>query len=118
MEHRYTTRFPRRINTLIYRQGLPVQVGRTRDLSREGAFVETGQLPGPLPDCLELEFLPALESAERFRLKALVVHRDPAGVGIEFAVLDPRAEQGLRDCLRHMAPDLERLPGPEAVGYR
>ena len=118
MEHRYATRFPRHINTLIYRQGLPVQGGRTRDLSSEGAFVETGHLPGPLPDCLELEFLPAMASVERFRLKALVVHRDPAGVGIEFAVLGPRAEQGLRDCLRQLPPAVERLPGPEAVGYR
>jgi hypothetical protein len=118
MEHRYATRVPRRINMLIYRQGLPVQVGRTRDISSEGAFVETGQLQGPLPDCLELEFLPGMESVERFRLKALVVHRDLRGIGIEFAVLDPRAEQGLRDCLRYSPPPVERLPQPEAIGYR
>ncbi|MCW9057320.1 MAG: PilZ domain-containing protein [Gammaproteobacteria bacterium] len=117
MEHRYATRVPRRINTLIYRQGLPVQVGRTRDISREGAFLETGQLQGPLPDCLELEFLPGMESVERFRLKAIVVHRHTAGIGIEFAWLDPRAEQGLRECLRHSPPPVEQMPQPEAIGY-
>jgi hypothetical protein len=118
MEHRYATRVPLRINVLIYQQGLPVQVGRTRDLSSEGAFLETAQFQGRLPDCLELEFLPALEGLERFRLKALVVHRNHAGIGIEFAVLDPRTEQGLQACLRHRAQPLERLPQSMVVGYR
>lgn len=117
MEHRYATRFPRRINTLIYRQGLPVQVGRTRDISNEGAFVETGQIQGSLPDCLELEFLPGVQSLERFRLKALVVHRTPAGIGIEFAMLDPHAERGLRDCLRHTPPIVEQLPRSQVADY-
>ena len=117
MEHRYATRIQMRINVLIYRQGLPVQVGRTRDISNDGAFVETGQLHGQLPDCLELEFLPGQEGVDRFRLKALVVHRRHAGVGIEFAVVDPDAGQGLQDCLRRLAQPVERLPLRVAVGY-
>lgn len=117
MEHRHTTRVPRHINALIYQQGLPVLVGRTRNISSEGAFLETVQLQGPLPDCLELEFLPGMESVERFRLKALVVHRLPTGIGIEFAWLDPHAEQGLRDCLRDSTPPVERLPQADAIGY-
>jgi hypothetical protein len=119
MEHRYATRVPLRINVLIYRQGLPVQVGRTRDISAEGAFVETGSFHGQLPDCLDLEFLPGQEGYERFRLKALVVHRNQSGFGLEFAALDDHGEVCLKQCLRRSPPPAPKLlQAATVVGYR
>jgi hypothetical protein len=118
MEHRYATRLPLRINVLIYRQGLPVQVGRTRDISAEGAFVEAGPFHGPLPGCLDLEFLPGQEGCERFRLKALVVHRNQNGFGIEFAAMDDHGATNLQHCLRRVPPLALEHTEAAVVGYR
>ncbi len=122
MEHRYAIRMPLRINVLIYRQGLPVQAGRTRDISMEGAFVETRQLDCRKFDCLDVEFLPVgQEGCGRFRVKAMVIHRGQDGIGFEFAALESRSEQSLRNCLKAIEP-LEpgyEHPAPAvAIGFR
>jgi hypothetical protein len=122
MEHRYATRMPLRVHVLIYRQGLPVQAGRTRDISLEGAFVETRQFDCRKFDCLDVEFLPLGQAGcERFRVKAMVIHRGDEGVGFEFAALEPGSEQSLRNCLRVLQPPEPipaQAPFAAAVGYR
>lgn len=121
MEHRYATRVPMRINVLIYRQGLPVQAGRTRDISMEGAFIETRQIECGRYDCLDVEFLPmGQEGCDRFRVKAMVIHRGPEGIGLEFAALEQRSEESLRNCLRLMQVPvpMEEPVAARVVGFR
>ncbi len=118
MEHRYATRIPLQLSVLIYRQGLPVQAGRTRDISMEGAFVETRYMKCRKHDCLDVEFLQTgPDGCERFRVKALVVRRDKDGIGFEFAALEAKSEQALRDCIRQLQVDSRYQP-PSVVGFR
>lgn len=123
MEHRCATRRPVCLNVLIYRQGLPIQAGRTRDLSTDGAFVETKGLCCNKDDCLDVEFLATGHfGCERFRVKALVVHSSKEGIGFEFNTLGGESMDALQRCLRivrqreRLLSDLEASP-PVAVGF-
>jgi hypothetical protein len=99
MEHRYVERTPLRVNVVIYRQGLPVQCGWTRDLSMEGVFVVTSGLSCRRYEPLDLEFLPSGPNTERFRLRGTVVRSEPGGLAFEFDVVSETAFGALRRCI-------------------
>ena len=95
MEHRCSVRKPIELQLLMYRHGLPVQMGRCRNLGHGGLFIETRGYQWRKKDYLVVEII-GKKGQPLVRLPAMVVHRSSRGAGLVFGTLSP--EQGR--CLR------------------
>ncbi len=93
MEHRWSLRKPVDIEITLRRQGMPATRYRTKNISLEGVFVESGTDSWPEDTFLELELpLEGYQSGghrqERHRIPVVVVHRAADGMGLMFCVFD------------------------------
>ena len=85
MEHRHGKRKPTDMETLLYRHGLPVALGRTVNIGPGGAFVRFTNSMLIDDYSLEVEFIATEDGCNRkYHTDALVVHRSPSGIGIMF----------------------------------
>jgi len=97
MEHRHGKREPINVETLVYRQGLPVAWGRILNFGVGGAFVAFRNTTMSNGYYLEVEFTAALGGSDhKYRTQAIVVHRSQNGIGIMFDGPD----HGVFDSLR------------------
>ncbi len=84
MEHRYSQRMRSDTKLFIYERGTPVAIGRCRNLSRYGLFIETDHTVYANQP-LEVEIIRG-RSRKQFkfeRVKCYVVHIDTNGFGVE-----------------------------------
>ena len=89
MEHRHHARMEMDVPMLIYRSGIPVAIGRIRDASRGGVFVQTGYAELRLNQQLEVEFcVSEADSVAALRVRAHVRRCDAGGIALE---VDDRA---------------------------
>ena len=98
MEHRCSVRKPIELQLLMYRHGLPVQMGFCRNLGLGGLFIETSGYQWRKKDYLEVEIIGAKGQALG-RLPAMVVHRSRRGAGLVFGTLSPEQHRCLRGWL-------------------
>ncbi|NIA01193.1 MAG: hypothetical protein GWP13_00235 [Planctomycetia bacterium] len=98
MEHRCSVRKPVELQLLLYKHGLPIQRGVSRDLGLGGMFVETGTRTWRKNENLEIEFL-GENGQSAIRLSALVVHHSSAGVGLMFNAVSNEQRRVLRGSL-------------------
>lgn len=85
MEHRTHRRIPVKLKLLLYKDGLPVAVGRTRDVSKAGLFVQTDYTDFGPQQSLEVELLSshwARVGAQRHW--AFIAHNAQDGIGLRF----------------------------------
>lgn len=88
MEHRLSERRPITLDVLIFHQGLPIGRGRTRNIGREGMFIETKKKDFPEGTVLDMELdIDTDKGEQRIRLPALVIHRNREGMGLMFLTL-------------------------------
>ena len=89
MEHRWSVRKPVNVGVALRRQGSNFKRFKTRDLSMEGVFVESGPDSWPEDTFLELES-PLYENSKQtwHRVPVVVVHRSQNGIGLMFCVFD------------------------------
>ena len=94
MEHRWSLRKPVDIEVSLRRQGMPAKRYRTRNISLEGVFVESGADTWPEDTFLELElplydrYASGSRTEQRHRIPVVVVHRAEGGMGLMFCVFD------------------------------
>lgn len=87
MEHRYSQRFRRSFQVLIYERGLPVSTGRATNSSRDGFFIESSHaVKNNQP--IEIEVIDqhrrvTNHSAKNRRIPCFVVHSQDYGFGVE-----------------------------------
>lgn len=84
MEHRYDKRFPTDFKTLIFKNGMPVAIGRIRNFSQAGLFVKTEFDLVGINQALEIELIGRSSrccSAPRL-CKTLVMHKASGGIGL------------------------------------
>lgn len=102
MEHRCSARYTADIKILIYRYDVPVAIGRIKDGTRYGLFVES-DLVGVTPlQHLGIEIL-AYRSAkklQRYRFPSIVIHTSDHGFGVELDTLSEDAGDQLVEMLR------------------
>jgi hypothetical protein len=79
MEHRYSPRVQGALDVEIFSKGRRLGRDRTRDLSFEGMFLQTGPVALQANDLLTLHLT---ANGRSNRLPAVVVHRSDAGVGV------------------------------------
>ena len=89
MEHRHAKRVPlNERHVMIHEKNVGVTRGRVINLSLEGLLVKTSAFPFRKHTFVEIIFNPTSPNNDRenpFRVKAMVVHKSPAGVGLMFA---------------------------------
>jgi hypothetical protein len=83
MEHRWGRRRPCRARVSVSASGGISGIGRLRDVSMSGAFLETA-VPLPVFAQLAIAVLRDDGSTHAVEFPAVVVRRDPSGVGIEW----------------------------------
>lgn len=84
MEHRYSQRIRSDSKLFIYERGTPVAIGRCKNLSRYGLFIETDHCVYANQP-IEIEIIRGRDR-KKFkyeRIKCYVVHIDENGFGVE-----------------------------------
>lgn len=82
MEHRYSDRSTAELNIAIYKQNLLVALGVVKNIGTAGVYIESGFNELTTNQPLEIEFFPS-EKSRNQRFKAVVVHRNHQGFGVE-----------------------------------
>lgn len=114
MEHRWGGRKAVVVPVTVYHEGMPVGHGRTRNIGREGLFVEGRDLGFPVHTLLDLELPAALTGRRnRHRIPGLVIHNHGDGVGLMFCSFDHHLFQGIEELLETLSSD--RRPQQEAL---
>ena len=90
IEHRFQQRKALQMDVVIYRNHIPIAVGKTRDISNEGMGIDSKITNIKKYSLLEVE-VGVNESANivYHRLSGLVVHHQDDGFGILFTQLNP-----------------------------
>src|SRR5256885_1313553 len=84
-ERRDTPRVPLALDAMVKAADRPFQLFRTRDLSLDGAFVETGPHRLTPEDALEIALkIPINGSPQIYRFNARITRTAPLGVGMAF----------------------------------
>ncbi len=86
MEHRCTERINSELKLLIYKHNFPIAIGRVKNGSRNGVFVETDFVDIDCEHQLKLEVLLNRSSSaklQRIEMKAIVIHKTGKGFGAE-----------------------------------
>lgn len=90
MDHRKSERVALDLQAQIFRRGLPVAVGRIKDCSRHGLFIETDYKDADPNDQLDLVVIlrrSGNEMPKRYNLGTLVVRKAKKGHGLELETL-------------------------------
>ena len=95
MEHRCSVRKPIGFQLLLYKHGLPVQIGICRNLGLGGLFVEAGGYEWRKNEYLEVELM-GYNGKPAMRLPAVVVHHSERGAGLMFDAVSSEQHRILR----------------------
>ena len=98
MEHRCSVRKPIEFQLLLYKHGLPMQSGISRNLGLGGMFINTGTYQWRKNEFLEVEILSG-DGSPRIRLPAVVVHHSERGAGLMFDAVSHEQRRQLREWL-------------------
>ena len=86
MEHRCTQRYSGDLQIIIYKHNLPIAIGRIKNGSKVGGFVETDFEDVECEHQLRLE----IQSSKQYgvkqpllRMEAIVIHKAEGGFGVE-----------------------------------
>lgn len=111
MEHRCGRRVPLNINALIYKHGAPVAMGRIKNGSNHGLHLETDYRDVRELQKLELEVLlgERLKGERHCRVRALVVRKGEAGLGLEMEMLEEHGAKPLREFIEQRQRDQHRM---------
>ena len=98
MEYRCSVRKPIEFQLLLYKQGLPVETGVSRNLGLGGLFMESGSYQWRKNEYLQVEVL-AYNGRGSLKLPAVVVHCSEVGVGLMFDGISSEQRRILRGWL-------------------
>lgn len=105
MEHRCTERHTSDLSVLIYQHKFPVAIGRIRNGSRWGIFIEADLANIDCEHQISLELPLSRNSAnklQRVEMKALVVHKTKKGFGVELDIKTQEQTDVFVDILRNL----------------
>lgn len=102
MEHRCSERYAADIKILIYRYDVPVAIGRIKNGTRHGLFIESDLTSVKPLQQLAVEILvtPGPQKLQRYRFTCMVTHTRPHGFGVELDALTEEAGNKLTGMLR------------------
>jgi putative N-acetylmannosamine-6-phosphate epimerase len=102
MEHRCSDRYTADIKILIHKYQLPVAIGRIKNGSRYGLFIESDLVDVKPLQQLGIEILayPGTQKLQRYKFDSIVIHTTDHGFGIELDALSEEEEDQLMDLLQ------------------
>ncbi len=83
-ERRWNVRLPVAINIVIYYSGLGLIQGKTKNISLDGAYIETGRISLHHAGELELILYDPHDCSEQQRVRARIARLDDHGAGLVF----------------------------------
>jgi hypothetical protein len=98
MKQRFGVRASPSLDVVLYDNGMPTVVGKARDLSLLGVFVETRTAHLRKHHVVEVE-LSTWVGNRIYRLPAMVVRNGEHGVGLIFETSDPVTREAIRELL-------------------
>lgn len=112
MEHRCSERVTTDLKVLIYKLGIPVAIGRLKNGSKLGFFVETDFADINVLQPLDIEVLlqQGPHNLERYKYTTRVIRKADAGLGLELEHMSVEAAQALDKLLR--SPQARQQPKP------
>lgn len=114
-EQRWGPRRAAAVVVTVYHQGQTMGQYSTRNIGREGMFVETNGVTFPVQTMIEVSFKdPVLVHRVRQRVPSLVVHRATDGVGLMFCSFDHRLFEALDRFVQAVCQD--DTPRPRKAG--
>lgn len=102
MEHRCSERYNANIKILIYRYDVPVAIGRIKNGTRYGLFIQSDLADVKSLQQLGIEILVyrAAQKLQRYRFESIVIHTAEHGFGVELDTLGDEAANQLIEMLR------------------
>ena len=102
MEHRCSARHPADITILIYQYDIPVAIGRIKNGTRYGLFIESDMANVKPLQQLGIEVLVQrnAQKLQRYRFDSIVMHITDHGFGVELDSLSDEVANQLTDMLR------------------
>jgi len=90
MERRLDKRINADLSVLLYSDGVPVAIGKTKNIASSGIFVETRYQPDKEDRYIEIAFVVHNDTdTEFYRVNSLIIHRTQAGFGLMIEHFDP-----------------------------
>ena len=90
MEHRLEKRVNAELSILLYNYGVPVAIGKTKNISSSGVFVETRYKPDKEDRNIEIAFVARDDVDTQFyRVNTQIVYRTQDGFGLMIDNFDP-----------------------------
>lgn len=104
MEHRCSERVATDQKVLIYKMGIPLAIGRLKNSSKLGFFVETDFADINILQPLDVEVLlyRGPQHLDRFKFTTRVIRKSDTGLGVELEYMSNESAQAL-DNLLHAA---------------
>lgn len=102
MEHRCSARYTADIKILIYRYDIPVAIGRIKNGTRYGLYIESDLADVKPLQQLGIEILVyrSAQKLQRYRFDSIVIHTTDHGFGVELDTLGEDAGNQLTEMLR------------------
>ena len=102
MEHRCSDRHPTDIKILIYRYGVPVAIGRIKNGSRYGLYIESDLSDVHVLQQLDVEILVyrSQKKLQRYKFESIVVHTNSRGFGVEIDAVNEEACSQLMEMIQ------------------
>jgi hypothetical protein len=100
MEHRCSPRVLIDSNVVICQYAKPVAIGRIKDATAFGFYIESDLIVGPLQQLtLEIMMYRQPQKLQKYKLEAIVAHIDDHGFGVELEQLNDEQTHLLHDFL-------------------
>lgn len=102
MEHRCSERHTADIKILIYQYDVPVAIGRIKNGTRYGLYIESDLASVKPLQQLGIEILAyrSAQKLQRYRFDSIVIHATAHGFGVELDALSEEAGNQLAEMLR------------------
>lgn len=109
MEHRCSARYNADIKVMIYQYDTPVAIGRIKNGTRYGLFIESdlANVKPLQPLGIEVLVYRKPQKPERYRFESIVMHATTHGFGVELDALSDEAASQLIELLR-ATPDTSK----------
>lgn len=99
MEHRCSPRIETDLHVLIYQYNIPVAIGRIKDATTFGFYIESDWSTRPLQRLTLVVMDKHLQKLQKHKLEAIVMHKTSHGFGVELETMENEQAKELHDFL-------------------
>jgi hypothetical protein len=114
MEHRCSPRIETDLHVLIYQYNKAVAIGRIKDATTFGFYIESDWSTRPLQQITLVVMDKHLQKLQKHKLEAIVMHKTSHGFGVELETLETEQVKELHNFLAKPVIT-KQIQNPEAL---